>query len=786
MTQGMLEGITGSIGESDNEIGGLIQTRLTSAVSPKTALAAVFTWNGTTTVTTPSTAEVEIGDWISLDSDGQLFQIINLTINTSVEIDNPTGYAIPSGSGGSSKATRVLPVESALDWDEEGKVGLGGVAYYYASRTDTELQGITHVSGGVFTVGVKRVHNVEAPVVNLNRRKSAVDLARRAMLVAYAEGDDLNALGRNLGVNRLPFLASDDVFREIVQALAYNPKGTVFGLELALDALVGPGNYEIIEDLVQFPCTVFIKLVGAATTDTKSEGKTYLTGPEYQPPTSDTTFAIDVPILSRGALGSARWKPENLLTSCRLNYPSAHFIEEYDGDIAHAAWVLQGTGVVEGTDITLTGNETEFTNPAPTDTSLYRRQLRIQPESRAYAGALVTIPTGAAVDAAIVTGMLLEDGQQTCNVGIQADTAGTFKVGIVSGGAFVTGGTQLQRDTYYEVVLRKQGTDNWELYIDGALVESVPYTGSLPTFGNYHMVIGHFATAASSNKLRIKQLAIWVYTHTDYWTARGTGSVATANPMRLTTGASIFQAGDVGKVVEVLNSGTTNPQNGNNNGRYLVDSYLSGTQVELAGPVQENATVQAANPLRVTVDTAGPLFQFPDDLGKELVISGSILGNNASCTIDKLLQQGTLTDLESFATVVPEKTNVCEVIINVGPGGFTTEAGLNWQVNPQFVTESPIDWELADAGSWVGTSVTLRQALPLSASDCYRVLEVLYSNVLSAQILKNSLIDNEVIQEFPDLLFSYYPFYIADPLGFVRTYADAITAAGVIPDFLVD
>jgi hypothetical protein len=31
--------------------------------------------------------------------------------------------------------------------------------------------------------------------------------------------------------------------------------------------------------------------------------------------------------------------------------------------------------------------------------------------------------------------------------------------------------------------------------------------------------------------------------------------------------------------------------------------------------------------------------------------------------------------------------------------------------------------------------------------------------------------------------YEFYPFYIADPLGYVRSYLDAITAAGVIPDY---
>lgn len=779
-TQGLLEASSGAIGEADNEIGGFVLTRLTEAIGPTIALVATYTWNGTTTVTTSDTSEVEIGDWISLDSDGQLFQVVNVTFNTSVEIDNPEGYTIPTGATQSSKARRTLPVESVLDWEEEdGKVGLDGVVYRYDSRTDTELQGVTHVRGGVLTVGVKKIHNVEAPVMDLNRSRTAIDLLRRAMLVAYAEGDDLNAIGRNLGVDRYPFLASDDIFREIIQAVAYNPKGTVFGLELALDAMLGAGNYEIIEDLITDPCTVFIRFLGAAVTDEISEGKAFLTGPEYQPPTSDTTVDINDSVVSRGSVGGVRWKDENLVTDCRTAYPSADLITEYPGDTPHAAWVFWGAGVTEGVDVTLTGTATEFTNPAPTNRVAYRRDLRIQEESYAYAGALISVPTGAPVDAQINTGMNLDDGTERCTVGIFADTASTFKVGIINTGwVLVLGGTQLNRDQFYEVVIRKQGNDNWELYIDGALVESVAYTGSWNTAGVYRFNIGHLRVGVTSNRMQLKQLSVWVQTFTDYWSARGTGSVGTGGNQRLDVGAPFFVIGDQFKIIEISNAPTPI-----NNGRFEIVGFVSTQVAVLRGPLNPGLIAQSGgNPLRVEVDPAGQLFQYPDDIGKKLVITGSTSGNDGTYFIGTLLQPGTLQDLSSGDTPVPEKTYIAEVTA----ASFVPETNLSWRLTPAFTVESPVDWEMSDASSVSGTTLTLRQALPLSASECYRVLEVIYSNVLSAQILLNSLIENEVIQEVPDLLFSYYPFYLADPLGYVRSYLDTLTAAGVIPDFLVE
>lgn len=783
MTQGALEAISGVIGQADNDIGGFLLTRLTEAVAPTTALSATYTWDGTTTVLTADTSEVEVGDWIALDSDGQLYQVVGVTTDTSVQIDNPTGYDIPTGSTQSSKATRNIPVESVLDWEAEGKVGIDGVVYYYTLRTDTELQNVTHIQGGVLFVGVKQVHAVESTVMDLNRSRSALDQLRRAMLVAYAEGEDLNAIGRNLGVDRYFFLGSDTVFRDIIQAVAYNPKGTMFGLELALDAMLGEGNYEIVEDLITDPCTVFIRFLGTAATDEISEGKTFLSGAELQPPTSSTTVGINDSIVDRGSVSGVRWADEDLVTDCTAAYPSADIIEEYPGDTPHAAWAFFAPGATEGVNVTLTGSATEFTTAAPTSTLAYRRGLRIQPESYAYASALLTVPTGAAVETVINTVLTLDDSAKKCQVGIFADTASTFQVGFITPATYVFVGsvTQLSRDQFHAITIRKRGEDHYELYVDGSLVETIDYSGLQAVSLTTYMFIGHFRVGATSNRLQVKELSVWVRTFTDYWSARGTGGVGTGGSQRLDIGSTILVSGDVGKIVDVSNAATPV-----NNGRFEIESLVSSQVAVLRGPLNTGLQAQyLGSNVRVAVPETGQLFQYPDDIGKQLVISGSTLGNDGTYQIATLLQPGTLQDLSSGATPVPEKTNIAEVTA----ASFVPETGLDWRVNPVFTVESPVDWVMSDAGSWVttflGTTLYLRQGLPLSAAACYRVLAVTYSNVLSAQLLLNTLVQNAIIEEDPEVLFRYYPFYLADPLGYVRSYVDALTAAGVIPEFLV-
>jgi hypothetical protein len=70
------------------------------------ALAGTWTWNGTTTVLATNTSGVVAGDFIRLDTSPTLFfQIQTIVANTSVTILNPGAATIPTGAGGSSKAT---------------------------------------------------------------------------------------------------------------------------------------------------------------------------------------------------------------------------------------------------------------------------------------------------------------------------------------------------------------------------------------------------------------------------------------------------------------------------------------------------------------------------------------------------------------------------------------------------------------------------------------------------------------------------------------------------------
>lgn len=783
---GIVRALTGAIGEADTEIGGLFMTRLTTPVDAPISLAATLVWNGTLTVTTTNTSELVSGGWVWLDADAQWFQVDVITTNVSFTILNPYSKVIPTGSGPSSKARQSFPVETTVDWLSAGRIGIDGIVYRYTSKTNTAFDGITYLRYGEIMPGALRLHRTESTVLDLNRVRNALDLVRRAMCVEYAEGEDLNAIGRNLGVNRLPFISSDDRFREIIKALAYNPKGTMLGLQLALDGLVGKGNYSIYENLKQYPCTVFVRLLGSAATNAQSQGKAYLSGAEEINCTNEAAIPLSQSIVNRGTVHSIYFKPEDKLTDCRTAYPSADQIEEYPGASLTPVWTLQGTGV-EGTDITLytfdPSGGTRFL--LPTNEARYARGLRIAQKSIARVDLVGTFP-GSTVEAQRSMAVTLSDGVRGISAVFHANNASSFDLGLVGAltgpfGAIAVPITQA-RAQYVTLTLEKYRDQEWRLYVNGRLRSTVAYgVGDVASPGSARAMFGISGNPAVVAGFVVKQASVWVQDDTDFASARGSAGIITA-PDTLDLVSYSPQADDIGKTILLAGLTATNGSGGKNNGRWAITAR-SGTQVTLGPIAQTNATVPGGvAPTRISVPLTSRQFQFPDDLGRSITISGSTLGNNGTWVIQKLLDPDTLVDLSSWASHEPIKTNVCEVT----GASFVPETGLAWQLSPDFVNETPVAWAIPESIDVTGgNSIALRQPLPTLEVGVLKVLAITYSDVLSAGILVDINAFNEIIQEVPELWWKYYPFYLSDPLGFVRTYLDEITAAGVIPDFQI-
>lgn len=761
-----------------------------------TALTGTVTWDGTTTVVLTQWEQVSAGMWIRGDADKQWFLVISTSLAGTV-IANPWAFTIPSGALASSSSVNPVTslvstsvgVETTLNWPEEGWVAIDGVLYGYASKTldPPSFDELDYVDGGETVHGLTQTHSLGAIVTDLTKARSAIEQTRHSMLVAFANGEDLNAIGRNYGVLRYAFLESDDVFRRIVQALAYNPRGTMFGLELALDAMVGAGNYDLFEDLVNDPCTVFIKLLGDAALTDQSEGKTFLTGHEHLEPDTTTQVTITGDVVGRGTVHSVRLKDENHTSDFRQQKPSADTIEEIEGEPPVDVWDY--FGVSEAVNVTLIAGEGVEIDHQATFLSYYAHDMRIDPESFAVMNTVMRVEATATLDTNIASidqwAARFDDGYRRLGWGTNQIDASTYYIRLISGGA-ATGATPvvLQKGVYYAVEVRKYGTSHVELWIDGRLKDRLLYSAFVTVAAARILRFGILLSSAPTTVVgRFRQFGFHSQTAQDYWGYREDDArVYTAQPKQIQSPSSAFVAGDVGKRIDLSKATVANPQGGNANGSFEIEAYVNPQVVDVRGVTYEaGATVQTANPLRVTVDARSRQFQFPDDLGKELVFTNSAQGNNGTYVVDKLLDADTLVDLEDWATPLRQKTTICEIVEPTPGFEFVSETALDWRLDPDFLDETDIQGDLSDAAGESGGVITLRQALPNTLH-----VQVSYSEVLSALVLMDFSFQNVKVQELPSILWKYYPFYLSDPLGFIRAYLDDITAAGVIPEYSLE
>jgi len=687
------------------------------------------------------------------------------------ELAEVGGFRMTRLTAAATKGDLLFYTESTLNWPAVGRVSVDGVPYDYTGVTAVSLTGISHVAAGATVAGAIADHRDNSTVVDLSREWSALDLLRRSFCVDWAESEDLGVVGRNIGVDRLPIFTGDDQFRQVIKAVAYNPRGTVLGLELALEAMVGAGNYDVYEDLVRYPNTVFIRIDISSFMSASEVGRAYLNtrGWDTLAGVQDTLVLPETPL----AVESITLADLDELFDFRVDKPSAVTYAYWPGEIPAPAFTYAGTEAEATQVIVIPGVGVEFTSAAAGTVCYEMLDLqgaRIVPESCVELSMLMMIPIAAVIGPDIEQASAsIRDGAFEVNVGMDAGGIGLY---ATSGGGFLHPPQAILPDTWYEVVVKKFGVDAVELWIDGALVFRLDYALFNAATAVHRIDWGIRGVPLAGMILEVSQLGVSIETVTDYWSARGTaGSVNVANPTRFDDGIVLIAPGDVGKALTISGGTAPNPQGGLNNGRYLIDSLVAPGIVELAGAAHADAATVAA-PDRVTVDDE-EAFVYPDDLGKEIVISGSALGNDGTYVIDTLIEPGTLVDYLAYSTpITGAKTNICEVVA----GGFVAEPNLDYQILPVFATEPGLTWTLSDAGDFAADTISLRQGL--WANDL--VMAIGYTNVLSAQLLADSDVEN-IVGAGPT--YGRWPFYLADPLGAIKAYIDSLTAAGVIPEY---
>lgn len=683
-----------------------------------------------------------------------------------------------------------ISVGNVAQWPTTGSFIIDGQLYRYTGRTTNSLTGITHRLGGVDIAGIRVVHDVDSEVLDVSKNRSALDLLRRSFFVATAEGEDLNVIARNLGVPRAPFVANDDQFRRIIQALAYNPRGTVFGLELALEALAGAGNFEIIEDLNQFNNTVFIQVAASLILTEGFAGETYLTQNEI---VGDSGLASNEigPISTTNAIqvNNVRLADDEFTIRADSNFLfSQQAVPDVDG-VIEIPFAFVGTDEAAQTLFanggrlfnTLGGTASAFLE-AENRRMLFRSDVSFEVDLRLDPVEIATWPTQGVTTTPIFTIDLVSQAWRQRVIVRRSNTADSLDFWLVdgSGSEFFVG--TVTATTAREVTLLLRRTEQeQELRILGetslVVADTGQFTNPVPADA-FKIRVGLTDASATEIQQTVIGFGFGVDNRREVVSLARTGTTAQAGTPTVTT-IFTLDSTDVGRNMELSGFTVQNAQGGNNNGIYEIVSVV-GNDVTLQG---FNRTEQASVPAignRIQIDDGTFPFRFPQDLGQILQVTDSELGNNLNSQIVSIIDP--VTGLPYVAGQTGEGSAVDLLDAFVAP-----EVQLSVQLVPDFVA----DTGLGSVNTLEIDLNVLRLRPPLAVQGLVgnlldrRKYEAGYTVVLSAQIQEDA--DTEIVAVTTDpLVLSGYAIYANDPLGLVRVYTDELTAAGVIAELLVD
>jgi hypothetical protein len=770
MPENVLKATVDAIAESDNEIGGQLITRLRqkakwgrndgflatanpTRISVPTGVGWFESWmvgieidiiveatfKGRYTVFTVDSS----GDFCTVqilgggapgftDTDPVQIRMATLLVETTFEFLDPSTHVTDD-------------IGSLWVGLEDGRVTYGAVQVTVGDMEFQQL-GDPDTGAGYLTMD----HPPLTEITEGSQSYSALDKLRRAMLADYATEDELDRIGRNVAVQR-PSGSSDDIYRAVLKVLAYMPKGLEFGLEMLLDALYPGGGWSIYEDLINHNNTVFISLP-VMDPGSDEEGRAFISSEESQTATSVTTVDVDHTPISVTAIRLA----DVTLALDMAVLPSA----------ATPAWTYVNEGDTEGNTFSIVSGELQHVQ-GPGD-ALGGRYERTEAElgialppvygvnevlwsvSIDWKGSTVTTEGG------LPWIIMVTDGVK--EYAIAWDTS-DIELGQTDGSTVASGGTRAPGSgSWRRMQIRRKG-DYIEALMDGT-VELSAAVSAFAADATTKISFGYWNNAANQDwtvlwdNAAVRIRSKW----RDFWNLfRQTGTLSTADA-DLDDGGNPFVAGDDGKYVR------TYSDNNENDGLWLA-SYVGAGTLTLDGVPLDRARVltpDPGTPSESLVILEEPYFR-PEDIGKEINISGSGLGNDGDYAV---------TDWINSLSVVVDASALSS--------GFVAESLLTWKFNPEFANESNVDYEVVDAGSVASKTLTVHASesgWPNAAQD----LVVDYTSVLSMQLMRNETVENEGSGGSAGNV--YYPLYLWDIEQSIRDLFDAVTAAGVIPEF---
>jgi hypothetical protein len=640
------------------------------------------------------------------------------------EIANLFGYRMTRLRASHAAGATTLNVESTYGFATSGTLllqnELDPVTYGGIVQTPTGQQ-FTGCSALEFA------HAEEEEVIDWNRNTSKMDELRRALLIAYASGADLNRIGRSNVVPRPRPMSADADYRRLVETMAWMQKNNIYALELLLDALFPPAGgcasartFEIYESLVEHPNQVFITLPDELGTTEK--GRAFMTRRDDKTSATATTVTIDkIPV----TVISVRTQPVSQTLAMGV-LPSADT----------PAWTYQAESAgAEGTYFSVAGGILTHDHPAGTDSGRYYRtiveidQLYNRLECAFKINSTTTV-------GGYPWKLYIQDGEREYAL-IWTDAAvalGQEDETVVAGPVAFTFGTD-----WHRLKIERDGL--WIYgYVDGTRVLSAlasafgASAGTIFSFG--------YTDNGNANQWNVSYDDVRIYSKSteNYWNLPGTNGQLSAGSDILQDAGNPFVAGDTGKVIFV------DATNDVNYGTWL-GTHVAAGQLQLDGIPHADGVCDTLQPTSFV--TRRDRFT-SRDVGKTFTVTG---GANAGDHI--------------ITAVTNARLAVCAA------STFVTQTSVPWKFKPTFVNEGPgIDYVLTNAGSNVAAALTLRQSLP----QVNQPVTVHYTDVKSAQVLQDETVVNTNGT-------AYYPFYLSGPDEWIRTLLEDVTAAGVIPKF---
>lgn len=630
-------------------------------------------------------------------------------------------WILPKDSLTGNEGPRVI-----ASYVDERTVTISGTSFS-ADETDVKFM-VQTLSGEGYLDSVQRE---DYEVVDGSISFSAIDKLKRSFWLDFAEDEELDFVGRNVAVDR-PRIFGDKIYRRYVEGRAYLPAQTIQGINIILEKLFPEGGYTVYEDLKQHPNEVFITIPQELGTD--YEGRTFMTA--EQDKTSDT--ATQITLDSGTAINrvkSVRVQDENTDTEMG-SLPSADT----------PAWTYQNEGDTEGNVFSVSGGV--LTHAQADSDALGGRYTRDIPEletaycelSAWWQATTITTVNGRPWH------LQIKDGEREFM--LEWDNAGNFAL-VKPAGTVVAGpvSTSAAGSKWHRIRLIRKG-NYVTVRVNGKKLMTTLASG-FDASSSRQIGFGYVNRSQNQNwTVTWDRVNVRNKGSKNYYNTHGAAGVISGTT-DITDASNPWDATAVGKLFR------SHASNNENYGLWSVKTFVSAGQLTLEEIVRSGATVETiSGDSYVTIKN--PWFSLKD-VGKDLSIAGSSLGNDGSYPIEERIS--------------PYKVRVTNA------GGFTSELNLSWSLDVDFVAESGIKWELIDTGTFVSNVITIDEALPNANTK----VTVEFTAMPSAQMLENEFVDNEGSGGSAGNV--YYPFYVSGTDLAYQEILDEITAAGVIPRF---